>query len=89
MTKTVRNERKRDTEKAFFTKKAAEIAGVSVREVRYVLDMERNNPKAITAYMELSQRFNKLMDEVRRIMPDVCTENGPLVAPNGAQMRAN
>ncbi|WP_346236117.1 hypothetical protein ABDK00_017080 [Niabella insulamsoli] len=87
MTKTVSNTRKRELGQAFFTREASELAGVSVREARYVLNMDRKNEKVVTAYMALVEGFNRVVDEVRQLMPEITNENGPECTPNGTEMR--
>lgn len=79
--------KKRSAENAVLTKKSAELAGVSVKMAEKVLRMDRRNEKVVTAYMLLKDGFERVVADVRAIMPEICTENGPNCTPNGTEMR--
>lgn len=59
----------RDVERAARVKKVARIAGVTEREVRNVLKGDRNNEKIISAYMEILEGENALMEAVKQLIP--------------------
>lgn len=52
-------------------RQAAHLAGVSVSTGYMVLRMERKNERFLTAYMMLNEGQNKLMQEVKRILPEI------------------
>lgn len=60
---------KRDTVRAAKIKLTAEIAGVSDRQVQRVLNAEQENETVVLAFMEIDQGLNKLVQEVKRIVP--------------------
>lgn len=47
----------------------AQIHGVSVRYVRYVLSGERDNPAIMATYMEIVEQDNLLLAAVRQAVP--------------------
>ena len=71
MQKGNRKTRKRSSENAAMVRQAAHLAGVSVSTGYMVLRMERKNERFLTAYMMLNEGQNKLMQEVKRILPEI------------------
>lgn len=59
----------RDTVRAAKIKLTAQIAGVSDRQVQRVLNAEQENETIVMAYMEIDHGLNKLVQEVKRIVP--------------------
>lgn len=73
MKKTARIVRKRDSKRTALIQWAAECAGVSTETVKSTLNMNRNNEKALTAYMMMNDGVKLLLREVKRILPEVGT----------------
>lgn len=71
MEKKARITRKRDAKRRALIEMAAECVGVSPKTVYATLRMDRNNEKALTAYMMLNDGVNLLLNEVKKILPDV------------------
>jgi len=69
MQKIARLKRGRDTKRAVLVKNTAELMGVSQRYVNMVLAGERDNDCIIACYMELLERQNRLIEEVRKLIP--------------------
>ena len=69
MAKKSNNTRKRDAKKAATVKDTAELVGVSERQVRRVLDGEHENEKVISVFMTLTEGNNRLLEEVRQLIP--------------------
>jgi len=61
--------KKRDAEKANRVKRTAELCGVCRPTVYRVSMGDRENEEVFTTYMELMERDNKLMEEVKRLVP--------------------
>lgn len=61
--------KKRDAEMAFRVKRVAELTGVTTDLIYKVLRGDRNNEEVFTTYMELKERDNKLLDEVKKLVP--------------------
>jgi predicted transcriptional regulator len=57
---------KRDVKRAATIKETAEVIGLSTSQVQKVLRDERDNPKIIDVFMELSERKQKIVDELRQ-----------------------
>ena len=65
----MKNTKKRDAEMAYRVKRVAEICGVKIPSVYKILRGDRNNEEVFTTYMELRERDNKLLDEVKKLVP--------------------
>ena len=57
------------TNRAANVKDTAELVGVSTSLVQKVLRGERENETVLTVFMELSERKNLLLDEVKKLIP--------------------
>ena len=64
-----KNQIKRDVRRAATIKDTAEVLGVSTSLIQKSLATTRNNDKAVAVFMELSERKNLLLDEVRKLVP--------------------
>lgn len=69
MAKTITNKRKKDTRRAALIKDTATIRGVSTRQVQYALNAERKDEKTIEVFMELTEGYDKLLNEVKKLVP--------------------
>ena len=69
MAKNSNNKRTRDVRRAATVKDTAEITGLSPSEVQKVLRAERNNDTVVAVFMELTERQNLLLQEVKRLVP--------------------
>ena len=69
MLKNRLNTNKRDVVRAALIKKTAEIMGVSPRYVRMVLADTRKNDNVLYCFMELEERENLLLQEVKSLIP--------------------
>jgi hypothetical protein len=69
MIKKIRKPVKRDVRRAATILETAEIVGVSQSEVQKVLRTDRNNEKIIAVFMELTERKNALLEEVKNLIP--------------------
>lgn len=63
------NNRNRDTINAARVIKTAECVGVSERYVNYVINGERNNDMVLSVFMEIQEGENKLLEEVKKLVP--------------------
>ena len=63
------NPKKRDAATAARVKKVADIHKVSTRLVYYVIDGERENEAIMTTYMEFVEGENRLLEEVKKLVP--------------------
>lgn len=61
--------RKRNAEMAFRVKRTAELTGLSPESIYRILRGDRNNDEVWLTYMELRERDNKLMEEVKKLVP--------------------
>lgn len=50
-------------------KETALTCGVNERYVRYVINGERENETVMSTYMALAEGSNKLLDEVKKLVP--------------------
>lgn len=89
MAKNNKNTKDRDAFNRVLTKKSAELAGVSVSTAEKVLRMERNNEAVLTSYLMLNEGFNKLLAEVKRILPDLRLENERTRSNNAKKIGKN
>lgn len=69
MAKIGKNNRKRDTRRAARVLDTAEVLGVSPSLVQKVLRTERDNEKVVAVHMELTERHNLLLEEVKKLVP--------------------
>lgn len=69
MTKKTRYKGKRDARKRATVLETAEIAGVSVSLVEKVLKADRNNEKVLSVFMEITERHNELLQDVKDLVP--------------------
>ena len=60
---------KRNAEMAYRVKRTAEICGLNTMSVYRILRGDRVNEEVFTTYMELRERDNKLLDEVKKLVP--------------------
>lgn len=65
----MKNNKKRDTRRAANILDTAEITGLSTSQVQKVLRTDRNNDKVVAVFMELSERKNDLLEEVKKLIP--------------------
>lgn len=59
----------RDSERATRVKKVADLIGVSPRQVYRVLAGDQTNEQVLSAYMALAEGENKILEEVRDLIP--------------------
>lgn len=67
--KKMNQPKKRDAEMANRVKRTAELCGVCRPSVYRILRGDRVNEEVFTTYMELLERDNKLMEEVKKLVP--------------------
>lgn len=65
----MKNNRKRDTRRAANILDTAEITGLSTSQVQKVLRTDRNNDTVVSVFMELQEGKNKLLEEVKKLIP--------------------
>ena len=59
----------RDTIRAARIKKVAESLGKTPRYIRMVLNGDRENNQVLPLMMEIQERENKLLEEVKKLIP--------------------
>ena len=64
-----RKERIRDVRRAARVLNLAELAGVSTRQVRYVLDGVKTNHAIIEGYLMLERLDNQVLQAVKELVP--------------------
>ncbi|RXK57692.1 hypothetical protein ESA94_19390 [Lacibacter luteus] len=69
MQKTVSTPIKRDSEIATRVKKIAELTGFSRRYVYMVINSDRHNEDVMSLYMQLQEKENALLLEVKKLVP--------------------
>lgn len=69
MSKNLRYPKKRSARRAALVEVAAELRGVSPRQVQRVLAGDQNNEAVVTTFMELNEGFEKLIGEVKKLVP--------------------
>lgn len=69
MAKNMKNNSKRDIKKAATVVETAELVGVSPSMVRKVLNTDRKNDTVEMVFMELTERKNLLLEEVKKLIP--------------------
>lgn len=69
MQKNLRYPKKRSAKRAALIEVTAVLRGVSTRQVQRVLAGDQNNDKVVDTYMELNEGFDKLIDEVKKMVP--------------------
>ena len=62
---------KRNIVRAATIKKTADLLGVSTRYVRMVLDGDRESDQVMEVFMEISERENTLLQEVKNLLPAI------------------
>lgn len=67
--KKMKKPKKRDAEMAYRVKRTAELCGVDKASVYRILRGDRENEEVFTTYMELLERDNALLDEVKKLVP--------------------
>lgn len=60
---------KRDAEVAYRVKRTAEITGIKTNAVYKIIRGDRKNETVFTTYMELMERDNALLAEVKKLVP--------------------
>lgn len=60
---------KREAFKASLAQKTARIARVSTRYVRMVINGDRENQQVMSVYMQLLEGENKLLAQVKELVP--------------------
>ena len=60
---------KRDSEMAYRVKRVAELCKKEPASVYRILRGDRSNEEVFTTYMELMERDNALLDEVKKLVP--------------------
>ncbi len=60
---------KRVSEIAARVERTAELAGVTKRYVRLVINGDRKNQNVLSIYMELQERENLLIQDVKELVP--------------------
>lgn len=59
----------RSSENAFRVKRVAEITGLKSNSVEKIIRGDRENEEVFTTYMELLERDNALLAEVKKLVP--------------------
>lgn len=65
----MKNSNKKDVRRAAIIKDTAEVVGVSQRQVQRVLAGNQENEKVVSVFMEISERKNALLKEVKMLVP--------------------
>ncbi len=60
---------KRSAEVAFRVNRVAEITGLKPNTIYKVIRGDRENEEVFTTYMELLERDNALLEEVKKLVP--------------------
>ena len=60
---------KRDAENAFRVKRTAELTGLKKDAIYKIIRGDRENEEVFTTYMELLERDNALLAEVKKLVP--------------------
>ncbi|MGN6601203.1 MAG: hypothetical protein ACTHK8_02065 [Ginsengibacter sp.] len=61
--------KKRDAETAWRVQRTADITGITEPSVYRILRGDRKNEEVFTTYMELWERDNQLLEEVKKLVP--------------------
>lgn len=69
MEKSNRNKSKRDIKRAATIIETAELTGVSTRSVRRIMESEQKNETVVMVFMEIEEGKNKLLSEVKKLVP--------------------
>ena len=64
----MKNQIKRDARRAANIIDTSEVVGVSTRQVQRVLAGDQENENVLTVFMELSERKNLLIEEVKKLI---------------------
>ena len=65
----MKNQNKKDVRRAATVKDTAEVIGVSTRQVQRVLAGDQDNEQIVSVFMELTERKNLLIEEVKQLIP--------------------
>jgi DNA-binding LacI/PurR family transcriptional regulator len=65
----MKNQNKKDVRRAATIKDTADVVGVSTRQVQRVLAGDQENEKVVAVYMEISERKNELLEQVKMLVP--------------------
>ncbi|HRO17953.1 MAG TPA: hypothetical protein PLU07_07175 [Ferruginibacter sp.] len=69
MQKNLRYPKKRSVIRAARVEKTAETIGVSTSLVQKVLRGDRENPHVMKVFMEISEREDALLEQVKKLVP--------------------
>ena len=61
--------KQRSSENAFRVKRVAEITGLKPNSIQKIIRGDRENEEVFTTYMELLERDNALLAEVKKLVP--------------------
>lgn len=68
-TKNMKKPNQRSSEMAFRVKRTADITGKKPDTVYKIIRGDRENEEVFTTYMELLERDNALLEEVKKLVP--------------------
>ncbi len=69
MSKKMKKTNDRSSETAYRVKRTAELTGVKPTSVYRIIRGDRKNEEVFTTYMELMERDNALLNEVKKLVP--------------------
>lgn len=69
LTKSMEKRRTRNTYQSVIVKEVAALSGLTDKQVRRVINGESRNESVLAAYMELHEGHNKLLAQVRELVP--------------------
>jgi hypothetical protein len=65
----MKNTKERSAEKAYRVKRTAEITGLKPDTVYAIIRGDRENEEVFTTYMELKERDDLLLQEIKKLVP--------------------
>ena len=75
MAKKQRKQVKRNARRAATVIETAELVGVTPRAVQMVLSGDRRNEGVLSIFMEIDERHNALLREVKKLVPFTLNNN--------------
>ncbi|MBN8834604.1 MAG: hypothetical protein ABS68_00080 [Niastella sp. SCN 39-18] len=69
MQKNIGKHNKRDIRRAATVEETAGLLGISKNYVQKVMRGDRENDEVVAVFMELSERKNYLLEEVKKLVP--------------------